>query len=98
MKLQLLHRRRISADTKLAFADYFDRYQFPSNKTFRRLNSPGHDELGTNVVRFGLKYMQAVRQLSIWKQSKDMIDDYVFSISSEIDISRINNRHAISLG
>ena len=39
--------RRITVDANLAMVEYFDRCNFPSNKTLPRFNSPGYEKLDT---------------------------------------------------
>ena len=89
-------RRDIFPQAKLVLADYFDRCNFPSNKTFPCHSSPGDKKMDVIIARFGLKRTQDARQLLIWKQSKYKIDDHIFTMSSESISSRITDRLTIS--
>ena len=89
-------RRNITTEAKLKLADYFNRCNFPSNKTLPRHNSPGHEELDEIISRFGLTRKQAARQLLSWKAAKYKINDDVFIMSSDSIASRINDRLPLS--
>lgn len=50
--------RRITTKAKLILDDYFDRYNFSSNKIIPRCNSRYQETLDDIIVRFNLKHTQ----------------------------------------